>query len=86
MEKISEMKEEDTHSCGGVGLDSTESSAAIKKEFFFEDFDLKPDIYLMEEKIVKTELPQSCVSDLNQVVTMWTTYKLFRFQFKGYFC
>ena len=52
MEKIlSEMKEEDTHSCGGVGIDSTQSSALIKKEFFFEDFDLKPDIDLIEEKL-----------------------------------
>ena len=80
------MKEEDTHSCGGVGLDSTQSSAAIKKEFFFEDFDLKPDRDLTEEKNVKTELLASCVSDLDQVVTIWTTYKLFCLQFKGYFC
>ena len=64
MEKISEVKEEDTHSCGGVGLDSTQSSAVFKKEFFFEDFDLKPDIYLTEEKKLKTEQPPSCVSDL----------------------
>ena len=86
MEKISEMKEEDTHSCGGVGLDSTQSSADIKKEFFFEDFDLKPDIDLTEVNAVKTELQPSCVSDLNQVVIIWTTYKLFLLQFKGYFC
>ena len=63
MEKISEMKEEDTHSCGGDGLDSTQSSVVFNKEFFFEDFDLKPDIYLTEEKIIKSELPPSCVSE-----------------------
>ena len=68
MEKISEMKEEDTHSCGGVGLDSAQSSAAFKKEFFFKDFDFKPELDLTEENIVKTELRPSCVSDLNHGV------------------